>query len=186
MKHLTGNYYHVYNRGCNRESIFLTDGNYLYLTNLIHRFLHSYSIAIIAYCLMPNHYHFLIRSDKDDVIAPFIQRLFNSYTQAFNRQQKRSGTLFERRSKSILVDDEDYLIYLCRYIHLNPVAARLVACPEDWVYSNYLEWIGKRDGVLCDREFVQSYFAQPDDYAELIRSSMSEASTKKLAKYLFD
>ncbi len=186
VKHFAGNYYHIYNRGCNREPIFLTEGNYLYLTNLIHRFLQPHTIAIIAYCLMPNHYHFLVRSNSDNAVARFIQRLFNSYAQAFNRQEKRTGTLFEGRAKSVLVDDESYLIELCRYMHLNPVVAGLVSRPEDWMYSNYLEWIGKRNGALCDREFIYSYFAKPDEYKEFIQSSIPDALARKLTKYLIE
>lgn len=102
--HIPGQYYHVYNRGCNREPIFANDGNYLFLLQRAKRFLADYSLSVIAYCLMPNHYHFLLRPGKDDALSRFIQRLFNSYTQAFNIQQGRRGTLFEGRAKSILVD----------------------------------------------------------------------------------
>ncbi len=109
MPHVAGQCYHVYNRGCNRENIFASDENYLYLLRQAKKFLTDSSVSIIAYCLMPNHYHFLLRSDSDGAIARFIQRLFNCYTQAFNRQQGRSGTLFERRAKSIWVDDEMYI-----------------------------------------------------------------------------
>ena len=112
-----------------------------------------------------------------------IQRLFNSYTQAFNRQQGRSGTLFEGRAKSIWVDDEMYLIYLCRYIHLNPVVAGLVPDAEDWQYSNYLEWIGMRGGSLIDHEFVAAYFPNPSDYTEFIASSTDDALARQVAKY---
>jgi len=127
-----------------------------------------------------------LRSETAGAVGRFIQRLFSTYTQAFNRQQRRSGTLFEGRAKSIEVEDEQYAIHLCRYIHLNPVVAGLVKQPEDWPYSNYLEWIGQRVGTLMDRDFVQAYYAAPDDYAAFIRLSVSEAIAAKLAKYCFD
>jgi REP element-mobilizing transposase RayT len=184
MKHFAGEYYHVYNRGCNRENIFASERNYLYLLRQAEKFLERADIRVIAYCLMPNHYHFLIRSDSDNGIAIFIQRLFNSYTQAFNRQHKRSGTLFEGRAKSILVDDEGYLLELSRYIHLNPVVAGLVKRPEDWLYSNCLEWMGKRSSKLFDQEFSHTYFPNTSDYAEFITSSIPDARARKLAKYL--
>ena len=186
MPHLAGHYYHTYNRGCNRERIFASADSYLYLLKQVKRFLPASSVSIIAYCLMPNHYHFLFHSDTDDAVGRFIQRLFSTYTQAFNRQQRRSGTLFEGRAKSVEVEDEQYAIQLCCYIHLNPVVARLVKRPEDWPYSNYLEWIGQRVGTLMDRDFVQAYYTRPDEYAAFILSSVNEAIAVKLAKYCFD
>ncbi len=92
MAHFAGQYYHVYNRGCNREPIFCSEENYKFLLRQAKRFLADAAVAVIAYCLMPNHYHLLLRSENDGAIARYVQRLFNSYTQAFNRQQSRSGT----------------------------------------------------------------------------------------------
>jgi putative transposase len=183
MPDVAGQYYHVYNRGCNRENIFSNDGNYRYLLQQAKKFLIGSGIGVVTYCLMPNHYHFLLRSDSDGSIARFIQRLFNSYAQAFNKQQDRSGTLFEGRAKSIWVDDEKYLLQLCRYIHLNPVVAGLVSRAEDWQYSNYLDWIGERDGTLIDREFIRTYFAKPSEYVTFIETSIEAAIAAKLEKY---
>ncbi len=186
MAHLAGHIYHVYNRGCNRERIFISDDNYRYLLKQVKRFLSDSAVSIIAYCLMPNHYHFLLRSDSDNAVGRFIQRLFNGYTQAFNRQQGRRGTLFEGRAKSIEVADDQYTVYLCRYIHLNPVVAGLVKQPEDWPYSNYLEWIGQRPGTLIDRDFVRFYYPEPAEYEAFICSSIDEAMAAKLEKYYTD
>jgi len=86
MKHYANQYYHVYNRGTNRQPIFASDENYDFLLRRAKQFLPSYLIRIVAYVLMPNHYHFLVGVDKDGALAPFFQRLFNSYSQAFNRQ----------------------------------------------------------------------------------------------------
>jgi REP-associated tyrosine transposase len=183
MSDVAGQYYHVYNRGCNRERIFLNDENYLYLLRQAKKFFPDSGLGIIAYCLMPNHYHFLLRSDSDGAIARYIQRLFNSNAQAFNKQQGRSGTLFESRAKSIWIDDEKHLIHLCRYIHLNPVVAQLVAHPQDWKFSNYLEWIGKRDGTMVDREFIRTYFENPSEYATFIETFIDIAIAAKLEKY---
>ncbi len=115
-----------------------------------------------------------------------MQRLFNGYVQAFNRQQGHSGTLFEGRAKSIEVDDEQYAIYLYRYIHLNPVVAGLVNRPEDWPYSNYLEWIGKRAGTLLDRDFVQLHYARPAEYEAFVHFSIDDAIAAQLEKYYTD
>jgi REP element-mobilizing transposase RayT len=183
MAHLAGRIYHVYNRGCNRERIFVSDDNYRYLLRQVKLFLSDAAVSIIAYCLMLNHYHFLLRSESDNAVGRFIQRLFNSYAQAFNRQQGRSGTLFEGRAKSLEVTDEQYAIHLCRYIHLNPVVAGLARQPEDWPYSNYLEWIGQRAGTLIDCDFVQFYYPVPGEYQVFIHSSVDEAIAGKLERY---
>lgn len=107
--------------------------------------------------------------------------------QAFNKQQNRSGTLFEGRVKIILVDTEAYVLQLCRYIHLNPVKARLVENPGDWPYSNFMEWISERQRTLKDEEFIREYFPTPDEYRRFVSDYQDEQHTlAKLEKYLYD
>src|SRR5512139_3564361 len=122
------------------------------------RLMKEYSLKhgaeIIAFCLMPNHYHFLLRQETGEPLSRFMQIVFNSYVQALNLQQERTGTLFEGRFKHKRVDQTEYLVVLCRYIHRNPVKAGLVAKPEDWAYSNYREWIGMRNNGLVNNEFI--------------------------------
>jgi REP element-mobilizing transposase RayT len=184
---LKNHYYHIYNRGCNKENIFFNPENYIYLLRKIQNTRHKYGATLLAYCLMPNHYHFLARQESERPLSDWIQTLFNGYTQAINKQQGRSGTLFQGRAKHILVDNDAYLIHLARYIHYNPVEARLVHLPEKWAYSNYAEWIGQRKGTLMDVEFIKSYFPQPDDYRRFVMDySIKSKLAEKLEKYLFD
>ena len=123
---LLGHFYHVYNRGVNKKNIFRCRENYLFLLRRLKECAAKFHITLIAYCLMPNHYHFLLRQDTDVSISDFIQAVYNSYAKAFNRMYNRSGTLFEGPFKSILVDSDEYLAHLCRYIHRNPIdVARL-------------------------------------------------------------
>jgi putative transposase len=84
---------------------------------------------------------------------------------ASNRQQNRKGTLFEGRYQFVEVDRDEYILHLCRYIHLNPVKANLVLRPENWQYSNYREWVNLRRGTLQDRKFITGTFQSPDEYA---------------------
>jgi len=186
LKHHAGFYYHVYNRGANRESIFALEDNYLFLLRRIKQYLPDYELSIIAYCLMPNHYHFLLRAEQDNALSPFVQRVFNSYSQAFNRQQHRSGTLFEGRAKNKIIDKDSYLIHIVRYIHMNPVQAGLVRNPEDWPYSNYREWIGLRSGTLYDPEFIKELFSRPQEYQSFVQSEIPPALRDQLVEYYFE
>ncbi|KAA3657939.1 MAG: transposase, partial [Calditrichaeota bacterium] len=85
VQFVQGNYYHVYNRGANRDKIFREDENYLFLLKRLGKFALKFNISVIAYCLIPNHYHFLLRQNSEKSINDFMQRTFNSYTKAFNR-----------------------------------------------------------------------------------------------------
>ncbi len=182
-----GNYYHVYNRGAGRNLLFFGQDNYEYCLRLVKRYHERYGITVVAYCLMPNHYHFLLRLDAGQRLSQFINVLFNAYVQAANRQQNRSGTLFEGRFRHVRVDREEYLLQLCRYIHLNPVNARLVSCPDDWLYSNYLECVGKRAGTLKDQNLIRAYFASPEEYAKFVNDGRDEIRTaERIQRYVWD
>jgi len=163
-----GEHYHVYNRGAGRQEIFREKDNYLFLLRRLKKYSSKLHIAVIAYCLMPNHYHFLLRQDGEQPVRLLLQRIFNSYTKAFNRRYGRTGTLFEGRYKAIHVDKDGYLLHLCRYIHANPVKAGVVSCLEEWPYSNYLEWIGTRNGTLVDQAFTRGHFPAGEAYASFV------------------
>lgn len=183
MVHFERHYYHVFNRGVNRQPIFMSSENFTFLLRRIKQFLPSYPITLIAYCLMPNHYHFLFYVKEDAGLGPFLQRLLNSYTQAFNRQQGRSGTLFEGRAKSKIIFESDYLFHITRYIHLNPVRAGLVVKPEDWIFSNYREFIGLRQGPLFDAEFLETQFGTSEEYKAFVEAEIPPELEKSLDKY---
>jgi putative transposase len=184
MRHAAGQYYHVYNRGVDHQPIFVSDENYHFLLKRIKEYLPFYAIQIVAYCLIPNHYHFLVHVVEDGALSSFFQRLFNSYTQAFNLQQGRKGTLFEGRAKSKLVGETSYVYALTRYIHLNPVTAQLVHDPSEWPYSDYLDWTGKRQGKLFADEFRAMFFSSSEEYRQFVLSDIPYAMERKLAKYL--
>ena len=173
-----GEYYHVYNRGVNRQPIFRCDDNYEFLLHRVKRYVAQWQIVVIAYCLMPNHYHFVLLQAGEHSISRFVQSLFNSYTKAFNKMYARSGTLFEGPFRATHVTDDAYLLHLCRYVHLNPLEAELVADLREWPYSNYLEWIEQRNGILIDREFVSSHFPTPAEYVQFV---MDHTPPKQIA-----
>jgi putative transposase len=184
---VSGNYYHVFNRGVNREDIFFSKENYLYCQRLIEKYSQTYHITIIAYCLMPNHYHLLARQDDNIRISKLIKVVFNAYVQGVNKQIGRQGTLFEARPKHVHVDKDEYILHLCRYIHLNPVKARLVDSPDQWEFSNYLEWIDERQCMLKNAESISTYFANPQDYKRfVIEYKTEEWLKKKLQHYILE
>jgi len=165
---LPGQYYHVYNRGVNHQDIFRNGDNYRFLLGRVKKYILPNHLAMIAYCLMPNHYHFLLRQDGEIPISTFIQAVFNSYTKAFNHAFVRTGTLFEGPFRAIAIEKYEYLLHLCRYIHRNPLEAGLVNHPVGWQYSNYLEWVGKRAGTLVDMDFVNENYPNPEEYEEFV------------------
>jgi putative transposase len=164
LKYQDGKYYHVYNRGANRQNIFLSPGNYDFCIRLMKKYLLQYGVSVMAYCLMPNHYHLIVQQHENGSISRFIQTVFNSYTQAFNKVTGHSGTLFQGRARGIQIDNNDYALRLCQYIHHNPVAAKLVKLPADWKHSDYLNWIETRDGGITDLCLRNAYFETPGDY----------------------
>jgi len=180
-------YYHVYNRGTGGGRLFFDPGNYEYCLRLVKRYYQKYGVIVIAYCLMPTHYHFLLMQVTDEPLSKFINVLFNAYTQAVNRQQGRTGTLFEGRFRHVWIDREEYLVHLCRYIHLNPVKAKLVSQPEDWPYCNYLEWIGQRAGTLKDETFIRDRFPTPADYRRFVADYQDEVQAREyIKKYVWE
>ena len=167
---LPGHFYHIYNRGNNRQVIFFEPDNYRYFLRGVHRYL-TPVLDILAYCLMPTHYHLLVRVKKTSevsetsevltastAVSRAMQRLSISYTKAINKRFGRVGSLFQGAFQAKAVTTDAHLRHLCVYIHANPAKHGLVADPADWPYSNYLEWIGARNGRLVDHDFIREMY----------------------------
>jgi REP-associated tyrosine transposase len=177
-----GSIFHIYNRGCDRNKIFFEEDNYIFLLKKIKHYTLKFNMAVIAYCLMPNHYHLMLRQNYEIQINKYVQHIFNSYTKAINKKYKRSGTLFEGKFKSVEIFDDRSILNVSRYIHRNPFDNGLVHNLEDWKYSNYLDWIGKRDGELIDRSFVNKYFPKPGSYSKFVLDYFSDKQAAKELK----
>ena len=167
-------YYHIYNRGASQRTIFREDENYLFCIGRIKKYSLELEISVIAYCLMPNHYHLMVRQDGDSPAGLLPQRVFNSYTKAYNKRYEVSGTLFEGPYKVNAVETESQLRHLPRYIHCNPVKHGFVEIPEDWEFSNYRDWIGRRKGTLVDFEFIRTFYGNAVSYMEIIGEYLVE------------
>jgi len=164
-----GEYYHLYNRGNNYQPVFFERENYLHFLRQLREYLLPTLIEIVAYCLMPNHYHLLVYLKTDD-LAGLMQPFLLSYTKAINRRYQRIGSLFQGRFKGVHVDRNEYLLHLSRYIHLNPVIAGLASKPEDWEFSSYREYAGLRNGTLPRPEAILSQFLSVADYRRFIEA----------------
>ncbi len=120
----------------------------------------------VAWCLLPNHYHWLVRQDGENRAGLFPQRIFNSYTKAYNKRFDHSGTIFEGPYKAKLVTDKRYLHQLMRYVHFNAVKHGFVNHPDAWRWSNWHECSGLREGMLYDSAFIEAEFGGRSSYRE--------------------
>lgn len=167
----SGYYYHVYNRGDNREQIFLDNQDY---SNFIKRLMivmgimpipnagsrgalrirpfPKESFSIVAYCLMPNHFHILMRQNQNIPIGDLMIKVCTSYAKYFNKKYKRVGNIFQDTFKAKLVDSDEYLSYLSAYIHNNPIK------PWIYKYSSLSDYILPSKEMLCDTKIVLRYF----------------------------
>jgi REP element-mobilizing transposase RayT len=155
-----GAFYHITSRGNLRENIFFKKRDKEKFLEILKRTKDRYGYQLHAYALMDNHYHLLIETPKAN-ISQIMQNINTSYTVYINRKYKRSGHLFQGRFKGIIVDKESYLVELSRYIHLNPVRARITERPEQSKWTSYKAFINKRtDNGMVTTEDTLTYFSK--------------------------
>jgi putative transposase len=167
MEFFANELYHIYNRGNNKQKIFFSPDNYIYFLKKVEAHIHP-CCSILAYCLMPNHFHFLVHSDKRttvtkligdkerNILSEGIRNTLSSYTQAINKQNNSTGSLFQQNTKArpMVKGGKNYDFTCLHYIHQNPVTAKLVTKMEDWPYSSFIDYCGLRNGTLCNRELA--------------------------------
>ncbi|MDZ7807405.1 MAG: transposase [Gracilimonas sp.] len=189
MQFHPGHTYHLYNQGNNRQKLFFEQDNYRYFLEKVRKELLSYC-DILAWCLMPNHFHFLITihedyvhehavQNKEKIVNPLnrkIGTLQSSYTKAINNQYGRSGSLFRQKTKAKdLLDQKrgkmDTAVNCFFYIHQNPLKAGLVTKMEDWAFSSFKDYTGLRNGDLCNIDLAKDLFKLPDEPGEFYKLS---------------
>lgn len=159
--------YHIYNQGNNRETIFIKDKDYIKFLELFRRFVLP-NCKVLAYCLMPNHFHFLIHATKEsekikrlgniDVgeLSNGFRLLQSNYATYFNKQYERTGSLFRQKTKAkpLSEGDNHYGFTAFHYIHQNPLKAGLVTRMEKWLFSSFADYMKLRKGTLCDQKLA--------------------------------
>ena len=131
-----GAIYHVTARGDHREPIFQDDSDRNMLLAIVEQAMERFDAVVFAYCLMENHYHFVLRTHQPN-LSRLMRHINGIYTQAYNRRHAQVGHLFQGRFKAVLVDKDAYFLEVCRYVDLNPVRASRVTQPGDWAWSSY-------------------------------------------------
>jgi len=161
MEFFENELYHIYNRGNNRQPIFFNNENYLFFLRKIRKYILPHC-DIICYCLMPNHFHFLIAADnraiqtknfggtEKNLLSEGFKSLLSSYAQAINKQNHTTGSLFQQNTKAKLLSSQDIASIAFHYIHQNSMKAGLSKKMEDWDYSSFKDYIGQRNGTLCN------------------------------------
>jgi putative transposase len=169
--------HHIIQRGNNRQAIFTGTGDYEALLGLLHESAHRFKVALHAYVLMSNHFHVLATPESVEAIPQMMQAVGRSYVRYFNQRQARTGTLWEGRYKSTLIQAERYLLACMAYIDLNPVRAGLVADPADYPWSSHRHYIGRAvDRLVTPHplfwELGNTPFAREAAYGEMVRAGI--------------
>ena len=182
---LPGFTHHVIQRGNNRQAIFASSADYQMLLDLLEENARKFGVAIHAYVLMSNHFHLLLTPQTPDGLPQMMQALGRRYVRYFNDSQQRSGTLWEGRYKSALIQSERYLLACMAYIDLNPLRAGLVAAPGDYPWSSYGHYTGLRiDKLITPHalmwELGNTPFAREAAYADLVQAGINPAQQAAL------
>src|SRR3989344_2373048 len=169
-------FYHVFNRGINKQEIFRSEDDYAFFLKKLNNVKKKYDHSIYAFCLMPNHFHISIQTRKVS-ISKILSSLATSYSMYFNRIYKHFGPVFQNRFKSILVENDPYFIKLSQYIYLNPVKAGLVEDPMLYKFSSIREAVGKEPLNYLDGDIVRligKTKKSQEEYRKFIYDGISE------------
>jgi putative transposase len=186
MRFEAGALYHIYNRGNNQQLIFPQLKNYEFFTKKIKELL-TPCCDILAYCLMPNHFHFFIHANASSVelvrctniqlLSRRLGTLQSSYTRAINIQESATGTLFQQKYKAIILSNE-HAANCFHYIHSNPTKANLTLLPESWPYSSYDEYLNGIDNI-CQKQLAESLLQIPTNTDEFAHLTLDATSSLK-------
>lgn len=200
---VNGEFYHIYNRGSEKRSIYQQPRDYKRFQQTFYYYqfpgpkkrfsiftkedlfktpFETKIVEIICYCLMPNHFHFLIKQLKDNGISIFMSQLSNSYTKFFNTKYKRVGPLLQGAFKAVLIESQEQLIHVSRYIHLNPVVSDLTKKPENYPWSSYLEYT-RANSLFCNPNEILNLFPSREKYKQFVEDQIDYGTTLEFIKH---
>lgn len=174
-----GAVYHITSRGNERRDIFLDDEDRITFLRILKDYHDRFGILIHSYVLMGNHYHLILETPKGNLLK-VMHGINSRYTAYFNRRHNRAGHLYQGRYKAIIIDRDNYLIPLSRYVHLNPVKANIVQMPEQYKWSSYPGYIGKsKEDAWIEYSWVLSKFSENrkkagNKYKEYVEEGLKE------------
>lgn len=138
-------------------------------------------VKIISYCIMPDHYHLLLKILKDNLLSKYVNDFENSYTRFFNTKLERKGPLWQSNFKVVKIKSEEQLLHVSRYIHLNPVTSYLVDKPENWLYSSYKYFL---NDVIIKNYLTEISINESNSYKEFIENQIDYQRKLKMMKKL--
>jgi REP element-mobilizing transposase RayT len=191
-------YFHIYNRGNNLQDIFLDNEDYkTFILKLKQnlfpdgsakrtRPLPNGSYSLLSYCLMPNHFHLLLRQNKEYPPNALLLRLCTGYSKYFNKKYKRTGHLFQDKYKLINVEDDAQLLWLHAYINLNPIIDKCTESMEKYKWTSYHEVTGIPTG-FCDKSFIFEKLKDPLEIKKFFKDALPVLRiNKKLREFRFE
>lgn len=213
LKFVTDSFYHIYNRGVDKRKIFMTDEDYVRFIHSLYEFndkhfalpynrifakrnnrnYHKPLVKIICFCLMPNHFHLILQQLVDGGVTQFMRKLGTGYSMYFNLKYKRSGALFQGKFKAKIVETDEYLLLLSRYVHLNPLELVLPDWKEKnseelksvWYFlqtyrwSSFLDYIGINNfPFVIQKDFLLGYFQDPLQYKKFVEDFLVKDTLK--------
>lgn len=171
----SGKIYHIYSRAIGNQELFLSDENYKFFLIKYSQYCDGF-FDTIAYCLIPNHFHFLVRigqNQQDKEIVKAFSSFLNCYAKALNKSIDRNGGLFQRKFKRKLIDSENYLSRIILYIHLNPIKHGLVTKVHAWKYSSFTSYCTDKTSKVS-REVGLEWFGGISEFLKIHESMMED------------
>jgi putative transposase len=167
--------YHVLNRGNGKQRVFHSDKDYEAFVSLMKEAKERYSLKLLAYCLMPNHFHIVLMPTQSEDLSRWMQWLMTSHVRRYHRYHGTSGHVWQGRFKSFIIQDDIHLLMVLRYVEGNPVRAGLVKSANDWHWSSHGEVAGTRSKLLVDEVSLEL----PDDWCSYVDESLTEKELEK-------
>lgn len=171
-----GAVYHALNRGNGRQEVFHGSQDYEAFSDLMKEAKGRYSLKIYAYCLMPNHFHMVLRPTYGEELSRWMQWLMTSHVRRYHRQYKTSGHVWQGRFKSFIIQEDSHLLTALRYVEGNPLRAGMVSSAKDWLWSSHRERIGRSPRLLIDEVPLEL----PHDWGRYVDEPLGERELERL------